>query len=176
LFYREPLKTSVFRAALYLFAIFVFSFLAVGTLDGAGAALRSIPAYVRAPFGFFNWQFDLVTAVWILAAGIVYTLAVSFISSRTKSLIAAFGISLIVLFINVGLSALGITISQMIEPLVDFGFSRITLAGEIFNAYKVYKFFGIVVPYYFKIILFMVLLTGLMCLGMYIGQKRRNAV
>jgi ABC-type transport system involved in multi-copper enzyme maturation permease subunit len=167
--------TSSVIIGLYLAGTFIFGFLAVGTFEGAAAALRSIPAYVRAPFAFSTWQFAFAAALWLLASGNVYALVVAFISSRTKSLIAAFGISLIVLFINVGLSALGTSISQMIQPVIDFGMATITLVGEVFVSYKVYNLFGIIVPYYFMIILFMAVLSMLAVLGMYIGQKRRTA-
>jgi hypothetical protein len=105
----------------------------------------------------------------------VYALIVSFISSRTGNLLAAFGISLIVLFLNVGLSALGTTISAMIQPLIDFGMASITLTGEVFTGYKAYNLFGIVVPYWFMIIMFMAIITILAGFGMYWGQKRRTA-
>jgi hypothetical protein len=90
-------------------------------------------------------------------------------------LLAAFGISLIVLFLNVGLSALGTTISRMIQPVIDFGIASITLTGEVFTGYKVYNLFGTVAPYWFMIIMFMTLVTILTGFGMYWGQKRRTA-
>jgi ABC-type transport system involved in multi-copper enzyme maturation permease subunit len=159
----------------YLAATFIFGFLSVGTFEGGEAALRSIPGYVRAPFGFTNRQFALVSALWLIVSGIVYALIVAFISSRTGNLLVAFGISLIVLFLNVGLSALGTTISRMIQPVVDFGMANITLVGEVFSGYKVYNLFGTVVPYWFMIIMFMTLITVLAGFGMYRGQKRRTA-
>jgi hypothetical protein len=160
--------------SVYLAATFIFGFLSVGTLDGANAALRSIPAYVRAPFGFSNWQFALAAALWLLASGVVYALIAAFISSRTGNILVAFGISLIVLFLNVGLSALGTTLSQLLSPVTDFGIASIALAGEVFAGYKVYNFFGIVVPYYFMIILFMAIISALAGFGMYWGQKYRK--
>jgi hypothetical protein len=160
--------------SVYLVATFIFGFLSVGTLDGANAALRSIPAYVRAPFGFSNWQFAVVAALWLLASGVVYALIVAFISSRTGSVLAAFGISLIVLFLNVGLSALGTTLSQLLSPIIDFGIASIALAGEVFTGFKVYNLFGIVVPYYFMIIMFLAIIGALAGFGMYWGQKYRK--
>jgi hypothetical protein len=111
-----------------------------------------------------------------LASGVVYALIVAFISSRTGNLLAAFGISLIVLFLNVGLSALGTTISRMIQPVIDFGMASITLTGEVFVDYKAYNVFGTVVPYWFMIIMFMAAVTALAGFGMYWGQKHRTAV
>jgi ABC-type transport system involved in multi-copper enzyme maturation permease subunit len=168
--------SAVCVIAAYLAATFAFGFLSVATFEGGRAALRSIPGYVRAPFGFTNGQFAQVSAAWLLAAGVVYALIVAFISSRTENLLAAFGISLIVLFLNVGLSALGTTISQKIQPLLDFGMASITLTGEVFTAYKAYNVFGTVVPYWFMILMFMAALTTLAGFGMYWGQKHRTAV
>jgi hypothetical protein len=167
--------TAICLIAAYLAATFVFGFLSVGTFEGASAAIRSIPGYVRAPFGFTNWQFALISALWLMVSGIVYALIVSFISSRTGNLLAAFGISLIVLFLNVGLSALGTTISAMIQPIIDFGMASITLIGEVFTGYKAYNLFGTVVPYWFAIIMFMALITILAGFGMYWGQRHRTA-
>jgi ABC-type transport system involved in multi-copper enzyme maturation permease subunit len=168
--------TAICVIAAYLTATFVFGFLSVGTFEGGEAALRSIPGYVRAPFGFTNWHFTLVSVLWMLASGIVYALIVAFISSRTDNLLAAFGVSLIVLFLNVGLSALGTTISRMIQPIIDFGIASIVLTGEVFVDYKVYNVFGVIVPYWFTIIMFMAVITTLAGFGMYWGQKHRTAV
>jgi ABC-type transport system involved in multi-copper enzyme maturation permease subunit len=167
--------SAVCIIAAYLAATFIFGFLSVATFEGGTAALRSIPGYVRAPFGFTNWQFTLVSVLWLLASGIVYALIVAFISSRTGNLLAAFGISLIVLFLNVGLSALGTTISQMIQPIIDFGIASIALTGEVFVNYKVYNIVGTVVPYWFMILVFMAVITALAGFGMYWGQKHKTA-
>jgi ABC-type transport system involved in multi-copper enzyme maturation permease subunit len=167
--------TTICVITAYLAATFAFGFLSVGTFEGGNAAIRSIPGYVRAPFGFSNWQFSLVSALWLLVSGVVYALIVAFISSRTGNLLAAFGISLIVLFLNVGLSALGTSISLMIRPLIDFGMASISLTGEVFTAYKVYNVFGTVVPYWFMILMFMTFLSILAGFGMYWGQKHRTA-
>jgi ABC-type transport system involved in multi-copper enzyme maturation permease subunit len=167
--------TAVCIIIVYLAATFMFGFFSLGTFEGGEAAIRSIPGYVRAPFGFTNWQFTLISVLWLVVSGIVYALIVAFISSRTGNLLAAFGISLIVLFLNVGLSALGTTISLMIQPIVDFGVANITLVGEVFSGYKVYSLFGTVVPYWFMIIMFMTIITIFAGFGMYWGQKHRTA-
>ncbi|MDR1286081.1 MAG: hypothetical protein LBK08_00575 [Treponema sp.] len=168
--------SAVCVIAAYLTATFVFGFLSLGTFEGGEAALRSIPGYVRAPFGFTNWQFTLVSMVWLLASGVVYALIVAFISSRTGNLLAAFGVSLIVLFLNVGLSALGTTISRMIQPIIDFGIASIALTGEVFTGYKAYNIFGAAVPYWCMIIMFMAVIGVLAGFGMYWGQKHKTAV
>jgi hypothetical protein len=166
--------TSLIVVAVYLAATFIFGFLSVGAFDGVDAALRSVPAYVRAPFGFTNRQFTLVAALWLSASGLVYALIVAFISSRTANLLAAFGISLIVLFLNLGISALGTTLSQLLSPITDFGIATIALAGEVFTGYKAYNLPGLVVPYWFMIILFMAIAGTFAGFGMCLGQKRRS--
>ena len=122
--------TTLVIFGLYLMATFVFGFLSIGTLEGAAAALRSIPAYVRAPFALLNWQFAVAAALWVLLSGVTYALMVSFISSRLKSQIAVFGISLIVLFFNIAIAALGVSISSALRPVADFGVGRLCAGGR----------------------------------------------
>jgi hypothetical protein len=165
---------ALVMVAAYLVATFIFGFLSVGSFAGAAAALRSIPAYVRAPLGLANWQFALVSALWLLVSGVVYALIVAFISSRTGNLLTAFGISLVALFLNVGLSALGTTLSRLLAPIADFGIANIALVGEVFSGYKAHNFFGIVVPYHVMILLFMAIVSALAVFGMCWGQKRRK--
>jgi ABC-type transport system involved in multi-copper enzyme maturation permease subunit len=166
--------TALSVIGIYLAATFLFGFLSVGTLEGAMAALRSVPAYVRAPFGFLNWQFAAVSALWVLLSGVTYALIVSFISSRMKSQVAAFGVSLIVLFLNIGIAALGTGIESMVRPIVDFGVANFALVGEVFTQYKAYNIFGFPVPYHAMLIAFMAAVISLAALGMYLGQKRRT--
>jgi ABC-type transport system involved in multi-copper enzyme maturation permease subunit len=158
----------------YLLATFVTGFLSIGTLEGWDAAIRSIPDYVRAPFEFSNGMFTVVSALWILLAGTTFALIVSFISSRLKSQIAVCGVSLIVLFLNIGIAALGTTIESMIQPIVDFGVASFTLVGQVFTEFKVYNIFGFPVPYHIMLLIFMGIVIALATFGMYLGQKRRT--
>jgi hypothetical protein len=105
---------------------------------------------------------------------VTFALIVSFISSRLKSQIAVCGVSLVVLFLNIGIAALGTTIEQMIQPVVDFGVASFALVGEVFSGYKVYNIFGFSVPYYAMLLVFMGVVIAVASLGMYVGQKRRT--
>jgi hypothetical protein len=166
--------TAVTILAMYLLATFIFGFFSVNTFEGANAALRSVPDYARAPFGFSNAGFTVVSALWVLLSGTAFALIVSFISSRLRSQIAVCGASLVVLLMNIGIAALGTTIENMIKPVVDFGVASFTLVGEIFTQYKVYNVFGMVVPYHVMLIVFLVLVIGLTSFGMFWGQKKRT--
>ena len=166
--------TAATVLGIYLLATFVFGFLSVGTLEGWDAALRSVPAYVRAPFGFTNLQFALVSALWVLLSGTTYALIVAFISSRVKDQIAVLGVSLIVLFLNIGIAALGTGVSSVLQWLTDIGVASFSLVGEVFAGYKVYNIFGFPVPYYTALLAFMAAVSALASVGMYIGQKRRT--
>jgi ABC-type transport system involved in multi-copper enzyme maturation permease subunit len=166
--------TSLIVLGIYLLATFVFGFLSVGTFEGWNAALRSVPNYVRAPFGFTNLQFTLVSALWVLLSGTIYSLIVGFISSRLKSGIAVLGISLIVLFLNIGIAALGTGIQTALKLLMEFGVANFAVVGEVFSGYKVYNLFGFPVPYYVALLVFMAPVSLLASLGMYFGQKRRS--
>jgi hypothetical protein len=167
--------TALAVIGIYLITTFIFGFLSVGTLEGFDAAIRSVPAYVRAPFGFSNWQFAIVSALWILMSGTVYSLIVAFISSRFNSQMAALGVSLIVLLLNIGIAALGTGISSALQWLSDIGVASFSLVGEVFSSYKVYNIFGFPVPYYAALIAFLAIVAALSSLGMHIGQKSRNA-
>jgi ABC-type transport system involved in multi-copper enzyme maturation permease subunit len=166
--------TAAVILGIYLLATFVFGFLSVGTLEGWNAAMRSVPNYIRAPFGFSNLQFALVSALWVLLSGTVYALIVAFISSRMKNQMAVLGVSLIVLFLNIGIAALGTGISSALQWLSDIGVASFSLVGEVFASYKVYNIFGFPVPYYAMLLVFMGAVIVLASLGMYIGQKRRT--
>jgi hypothetical protein len=166
--------TTAVILGIYLLATFVFGFLSVGSLEGWDAAMRSVPNYIRAPFGFTNLQFTLVSALWVLLSGTVYALIVAFISSRLKSQMAVLGVSLIVLFLNIGIAALGTGISSALQWLSDIGVASFALVGEVFSGYKVYNIFGFPIPYYAVLLVFMGTVIVLASLGMYIGQKRRT--
>jgi ABC-type transport system involved in multi-copper enzyme maturation permease subunit len=166
--------TALAIVGAYLLATFVTGFLSIGTLEGWDAAIRSIPDYVRAPFGFSNGQFAVLSALWVLLSGTTFALIVGFISSRLKSQIAVCGVSLVVLFLNIGIAALGTTIESMIQPVVDFGVASFALVGEVFTSYKVYNLFGFPVPYHILLLVFMGIVIALATFGMYVGQKRRN--
>jgi ABC-type transport system involved in multi-copper enzyme maturation permease subunit len=166
--------TSLTILGIYLLATFLFGFLSVGTLEGWDAALRSVPNYVRAPFGFTALQFTFISALWVLLSGTVYALIVSLISSLIKNQMAVLGVSLIVLFFNIGINALGTGIQSALQWLVDFGVSNFALAGEVFAGYKVYNIFGFPVPYYAVLLVFMVAVSAFATLGIYLLQKRRS--
>lgn len=166
--------TSLTVLGIYLLATFVFGFLSVGTLESWDAALRSVPNYVRAPFGFTCLQFTLVSALWVLLSGTVYALIVAFVSSRMKSQIAVLGVSLLVLFLNIGVAALGTGISAALQWFTDFGVANFAVVGEVFTSYKVFNVFGAPVPYYAVLLVFMAAVIALASFGMYFGQRRRS--
>ncbi len=55
---------------------------------------------------------------------------IGFISSRMKNQMGTVGVSLAILFINVGLAAMGDTVTQRFQPLIDFGLANVTLIKE----------------------------------------------
>lgn len=84
-------------------------------------------------FGFKTWQLAVIGAAWLIFTGAVYSLIVGFVSSRVKSQRGAVGVSLFILFINVGLAAMGDAVTQRIQPLIDFGLANVTLMKEVFG-------------------------------------------
>lgn len=170
------LITSTAIVMVYLIATFVFGFLPHASLHGWDAAIQSIPEYARSMFGLKIWQFAIVSALWLIFTSTVYSLIISFISSRMKSQMSAVGISLAILFINVGLAAMGDSVLQKIQPMIDFGLANVTLIKEVFGGYKVFNVFGMIISYPIMAIFVLGIFTGLAVFGIYLGQKHRTVV
>lgn len=168
------LVASTVVVILYLVATFLFGFLPHGSLHGWNAAIQSIPTYARSMFHFKVWQLALVGAAWLIFTGAVYGLIVSFISSRMKSQMGTAGISLVLLFVNVGLAAMGDTILQRIQPLVDFGLANVTLIKEVFGAHKLFDVFGVSISYPVMAVFVLTSIAALAIFGIYQGQRSRT--
>ncbi len=170
------LTTSTVTVMVYLIATFVFGFLPHASLHGWNAAIQSVPEYARSVFGFKVWQFTIVSALWLIFTGAVYSIIISFISSRTKNQTSAVGISLAILFINVGLAAMGDSVIQRIQLIIDFGLANVTLIKEVFGGYKVFNVFGMIVSYPIMAVFVLGIFTVLSVFGIYRGQKYRTVV
>lgn len=170
------LITSTVTVMMYLIATFVFGFLPHASLHGWNAAIQSIPEYARSMFGFKVWQFAVVSALWLIFTGAVYSLIISFISSRVKNQMGAVGIGLAILFINVGLAAMGDRVIQRIQPIIDFGLANVTLIKEVFGGYKVFHVFGMIVSYPIMAVFVLGSFTVLAVFGIYLGQKHRTVL
>ncbi len=168
------LVASTVVVTLYLAATFLFGFLPHGSLHGWNAAVQSIPAYARSMFQFKAWQLALVGAAWLIFTGAVYGLIVSFISSRMKSQMGTAGISLVLLFVNVGLAAMGDTVLQRIQPLADFGLANVTLIKEVFGAHKLFDVFGVSISYPVMAVFVLTSIAALAIFGIYQGQRSRT--
>ena len=170
------LAASTVVAALYLAATFLFGFLPHGSFHGWDAAIQSVPTYARSMFPWKVWQLAAVGAVWLIFTGGVYSLIVCFISSRMKSQMGTAGVSLAFLFVNVGLAAMGDTVTQRLGALVDFGLANVTLMKEVFGGYKGFNVSGMYVSYPIMVIFVLTFFTALAALGIYRGQKGRTVV
>lgn len=91
-----------------------------------------------------------------------------------KSQMGAVGVSLAILFINVGLAAMGDSIIQKIQPIIDFGLANVTLIKEVFGGYKVFNLFGLSVNYPVMAIFVLTAIAALAIFGIYRGQKTRT--
>lgn len=168
------LVASTIVVTLYLAATFLFGFLPHGSLHGWNAAIQSIPTYARSMFQFKAWQLALAGAAWLIFTGAVYGLIVSFISSRMKSQMGTAGISLVLLFVNVGLAAMGDTVLQGIQPLMDFGLANVTLIKEVFSAHKLFDVFGVSISYPVMAVFVLTSIAALAIFGIYQGQRSRT--
>ena len=170
------LAASTVVATLYLAATFLFGFLPHGSFHGWDAAIQSIPTYARSMFPFKVWQLAGVGAAWLIFTGAVYSLIICFISSRMKSQMGTAGVSLAILFVNVGLAAMGDTVTQRLGALVDFGLANVTLMKEVFGGYKGFNIFGMYVSYPVMAVFVLVAIAAVAAFGAYLGQKSRAVV
>ena len=168
------LAASTVVAALYLAATFLFGFLPHGSFHGWDAAIQSIPTYARSMFPWKVWQLAAVGAAWLIFTGAVYSLVICLISSRMKSRMGTAGVSLAILFVNVGLAAMGDTVTQRLGALVDFGLANVTLMKEVFGGYKGFNVFGMCVSYPVMAVFVLGILAAIVVLGIYQGQKSRT--
>lgn len=122
------------------------------------------------------WQLAAVGAAWLIFTGAVYGLMICFISSRMKSQMGTAGVSLAILFVNVGLAAMGDSVTQRLGALVDFGLANVTLMKEVFGGYKGFNVFGTYVSYPVMAVFVLTFFAALAVLGIYRGQKSRTVV
>lgn len=168
------LAASVTVTLIYAASTFIFGFLPHASLHGWNAAIQSVPAYARSMFGFQTWQLAVVGAVWLVFTGTVYSLIIGFVSSRMKSQMGTVGVSLAVLFINVGLAAMGDAVTQRFQPLIDFGLANVTLIKEVFGGFKMFHVFGMCVSYPVMAVFVLGLIAVLAVFGIYRGQRNRT--
>ncbi len=169
------LAASTVVVALYLAATFLLGFLPNGSFHGWDAAIQSIPAYARSMFPWKVWQLAAVGAAWLIFTGAVYSLIICFISSRMKSQMGTAGVSLAILFVNVGLAAMGDTMTQKLGALVDFGLANVTLIKEVFGGHKGFNVFGMYVSYPAMAVFVLTAIAAAAAFGTYLGQKSRTA-
>ena len=172
----SALAASTVVVMLYLAATFLLGFLPHRSFHGWDAAIQSIPAYARSMFQFKVWQLAAVGAVWLIFTSAVYSLIICFISSRMKSQMGAAGVSLAILFVNVGLAAMGDTVTQRFGALVDFGLANVTLMKEVFGGCKAFNVFGMCVSYPVMAVFVLTVISVAAAFGTYRGQRNRAAV
>ena len=91
-----------------------------------------------------------------------------------KSQMGTVGVSLAVLFVNVGLAAMGDTVTQKLGVLVDLGLANVTLAKEVFGGSKVFHVFGMNVSYPVMAFPVLAVIAAVAVFGTYWGQKSRT--
>ncbi len=91
-----------------------------------------------------------------------------------KSQIGTAGVSLAVLFVNVGLAAMGDTVTERLGVLVDFGLANVTMMKEVFGGDKVFDVFGACASYPVMAVFVLGGFAALAAWGIYWGQKNRT--
>ena len=97
------------------------------------------------------------------------------LTMRVKSQMGTAGVSLAILFVNVGLAAMGDTMTQKLGALVDFGLANVTLIKEVFGGYKGFNVFGMYVSYPAMAVFVLTAIAAAAAFGTYLGQKSRTA-
>lgn len=86
-----------------------------------------------------------VGAAGLIFTSAVYSLVICFVYSHMKSLMGTAGVSLAILFVNVGLAAISDTVTQKLGVRVDFGLANVTLIKEVFGTNTSYPVRAILV-------------------------------
>jgi ABC-type transport system involved in multi-copper enzyme maturation permease subunit len=146
------ITSSAIMIAIFLAATFLGIFLSVAPAPeifaGWDAPLRSIPDYARSPVGIQIWQYALVSILWLLFAGIIFSLVMTLISSKTRLQMAAFGIGVFILLGNLILSLMAPGTGSLYDRILDFGFVNLGQSSAVFFRYTIYNLFGLVTPFY----------------------------
>ncbi|WP_167959052.1 ABC transporter permease subunit [Anaerosporobacter faecicola] len=143
---------------LYFIATFVGNFLPYMSLKGATASVRSLNFMSGATFDMSILSFALLTVLWVLLAALVFTAIITLISSLLKNHATVFGLSILVLLLGIVFEALGSSIVEKVQLIVDFCFTNTISVSTMFGGIASYNILGFSVPYWLLcIVVFLVL-------------------
>lgn len=168
--------TSAVIAAVYLLGSFIGTLIGYGDLSGMGAPLRCLEGFQQASLDLSVGGAAALGSGWLILASVIFGLALSFISSKTRNQSSAFGLGIVILLAGSMSNYLGNELKKLIWPIVDFNFGTLSTFGAIFGESKAYNVFGIPTSYGAVAFIVSLVLGMAACSFTYIAQKNRSAV
>jgi len=168
--------TSAIVTAVFLVGPFIGTCIGYGDLSGFDAPARGLEALQSTMLDMTIGGAAALGAAWLVLTAVVFGLALGFISSKTKSQSAAFGLGIVILLAGSMSKNLGRDIQKLIWPLADFNFGTLSSFGEIFGGVKAYSVFGLPVSYGTVAFAVCIALGALAALLTYFAQKKRSVV
>lgn len=146
--------TAVFVAVYNL--VQLAGYIGVGGVMGWDAPLKSILGYTMTPYNITMLQYFMLQLVLQLVGSIILTLTIAFISSKCKSSLSAFFVSLIAIFYPLIFGQLLRIRADWFQPIIDLSVFQLASVHSIFAGFKAYNLFGSPVLYVFVLIPFAV--------------------
>ncbi|MEB9896383.1 hypothetical protein P4K96_23385 [Bacillus cereus] len=168
--------TSAVVAVVYLAGSFIGTFIGYGDLSGANAPARSLQGFGSSMLDMTVGGAAAFGAVWLIFATVIFGLALSFISSKTKNQSAAFGLGIVILLAGSMSNYLGGKLVETIWPIVDFNFGSLSMFIAIFGGAKSYNLFGIPVSYGLAAFAVCLVLGIAAVLLTYLAQRKRSVL
>lgn len=144
-------------------------------ISGLQAAAQTVPGFEAMPFALNVGQVILVNIGWFAGMSVVFTSVLVFISAKTQTTSAAFGLGLVVTLAGGMLSYLAPKVQALIWPLVDFNYSNLFMVQNIFGTTKNYDVFGWPIPYWLCAVIVSLVLLGVGWYLIYRSQQTRSA-
>lgn len=148
--------------------------LALGGTYGWDAPLKSMMTFLYTPFKLTMLQFFAAQLAVQMVGGIVIVLTVAFVSSRIRSSLVTFFISLGVVFYPLIIDGYFHTTAKWVQPILSFSLIQMVKAYGIFTDFKAYNIFGSPVLYPYLLIPLCIAFGVLMTILTYRSIKHRE--
>jgi len=180
---RVKVVTAKLAASVIFASVFVIvynlsqlaGYIGVGGAMGWDAPLKSILGYALCPYNITILQFFLIQLVLQLLGSIMLTAAIAFVSSVSRSSLASFFISLLVIFYPYILGVLLRISAEWLQPLIDLSMLKLAVAHDAFAAFKAFNLFGSPVLY-INVLIPLVIAMGIIFILLTYRQVRRQQV
>ena len=164
---------SIVVCLIFFITTFLGNFLPYMSLKGFDAPVRCLSFMSGSSLDMSVLSFALLNVVWVTFTGLVVGFIVAYISSKLKNHAAVFGIGILLLLLGIILEALGSSVMEKLQLLVDFCFINTIDTTNIFGGFASYNIFGQVIPYWICSVVVSFALIILSCLALYKQQQKR---